>query len=261
MTEKTDETKKAKAEAKADEKAKIEAEKRQQKIPGTEPADPPPEPKKRGPGRPRKTEGETKAPTKKRKPPETIEDTDKALRRWYRDGQKLVTRHKKKHPEAKVAAVDPFSVDREKLKLEKGEAKALAHFSFKTLGGFLRVPSAVPPDDRLDLIGDAWDRALPYMQIDAGRFYVAVAGVLTGAAVLSMLVLAGARLLGKYQDPAIDQVESQIAGMLGGADTAALDQIERQLDAQIEAEKAAIAARRAELTKNPNPLEKKDGKK
>lgn len=255
---KDDEIEKAKAEAKAAEKEKIEAAKKQVSIPGTEPAD---QPKKRGPGRPPKTEGPKTTPTKKRKSPDQIEDTDKALRRWYADGQKLVTRHKKRHPDAKVAAIDPFSVDREKLKLEKGEARELSHFSFKTLGGFLRVPSAIPPDERLDLIGDCWERALPYMNIDAGRFYIAIAGVLTGAAVLSMVVLSAARLLGKYQDPQIDQVDSQVAGFIAGVDNAGLDQIERQLDAQVAAEKEAIAARRAQLAAEPSPIEKAKPKK
>jgi hypothetical protein len=263
-----DDEKKAKAEAKKAEAEKIEKEraKRQQNIPGTEPD--PNAPKKRGPGRPAGTGDKSgkqteRKPRAKRKKPEEIVDTGKALKQSYKDQQKLVKAHLKKHPEAKVAAIDPFTVKRTPLKLSDEAVQSYTHFGFKTLGGFMRVPSAVPSDEKLDMIGEAWARALPHMNIDAGRFYIAIAFIMSGSVILSMVALSVARLLGKYQDPLIDNVDSQLAGQLGALDKDGLDMVERQLRAQMDAELGEIQRRREQLGGQslPSPEPKKKEKK
>lgn len=249
-----DEASKAKAEAKAEEAKRLEDAKK---------GEPGPEPKKRGPGRPPgtslkdKPEGAAGPVTrKKRKPPEAIEDTRKALQQSYRDQQVLVKKHLKKHPNAKVNAVDPFTAGREPLKLDEHEVIGFTHTTFSFLGNVLRVPSAIPDDEKLDDIGKYWARALPYMNIDPGRFYIAFAAVTTGAVVISMCVLSVARLLGKYEDPILDnperpgEMDSQIALL----DESGVAQLERQVDHETAKAKAAIDRRKNQLAE-----EKKKG--
>ena len=261
----SEEADKAKAEAKKAEAEKIaaEREKRQGKIPGTDPAG---EAKKRGPGRPPgkakpKPEGVAPKTRQKRKPAEEIVDTDKALRQWFKDGKKLVALHKKKHPGAKVGAVDPFTVEREPLKMEEKEVVGLTHFSFNLLGNFMRVPSAVPGEDKLDMMGKAWARALPYMNLDAGKVYIAIACVMTGAVLINMTALSVARLLGKYKDPLVDDMQGEFDQQFAIAGEDELAFIERQVEAQAAAVKAAADKRRAELREQAAKGHTVDGKR
>lgn len=246
------ESEKEKEEAKAKEKARIEAEReaRQRQIPGTEPTA---EPQKRGPGRPpgTKAKGPEGAagpvPRQKRKPIEETTDTDKALRKWFEDGKKLEALHLKKHPEARIGVVNPFTVKREKLAMKEDDVIDLCDMGFHFLGNALRVPSSIPDKPKIDMIGGCWSKALPYMNVDAGKFYVGIALVLTGGVVLSMLALSVARLLGKYKDPQIDEIDSQLAPHLAMMDEGQLGQVEAQLRAQMKAELEEIERRRAEL--------------
>lgn len=246
----------AKAQAKEQEKEKIRKKKAEQTtLPGTDQAGDGEVIVKRKRGRPPgsgKKESTPAgiappAPRKKRKPIEEIADTDDALRRWHEDGKKLVNLHLAKYPNAKVAAIDPFTAKRESLKLDESECVGLCHFTFNTLGGFMRVPSLVPSEEKLTYMGTTWARALPYMNIDPGKFYVAIAVALTGSVVISMAVASVLRLLGKWKDPMIDGGESQLAPQLAALDSDGLSMVERQVEMQIRAERDAIARRREQL--------------
>ena len=234
----------AKAAAKKEEQDRIAAEKAAKEK---DESSPPKRGRGRPPGTSKKDDKGDAAPKPKRKPPEQVTDTYKALKQSFKDQKKLVTAHKKKFPTAKVGAVDPFTVEREPLKMEEAEAVGLAHLTVDTLGNALRVPSLIPGEEKVDELGKKWSRALPYMNIDAGRAYIVIAAVSTAGIVLPMVVMSILRLMGKFQDPLIDNVESQLAPQLMGLDEDGLDVAEGQLRAQLQAELDAVAQQRERL--------------